>query len=136
MSCLLLYLPCRGRFLIDRASNQSPVYQDIELTGIVNYESVADDRRHNSIDKFRIHFWKSTCIACTFDHFTHVFSFTDSVLGHLKLVLRTSIATASFNSLTFFSNYNVHIILYKIKKQKKDFNNLQSIEIYIYYMVS
>lgn len=40
-------------------SIQSPVYRDIELTVIVNYESVANHRRHNSYDKLRYIFGKS-----------------------------------------------------------------------------
>ena len=40
-------------------SIQSPVYRDIELTVIVNYESVADHRRHNSYDKLGYIFGKS-----------------------------------------------------------------------------
>lgn len=47
-------------------SIQSPVYRDIELTVIVNYESVADHRRHNSYDKLRYIFGKSYCNHCVF----------------------------------------------------------------------
>lgn len=55
-------------------SIQSPVYRDIELTVIVNYESVADHRRHNSYDKLRYIFGKS-CLRVLISIFANTLLF-------------------------------------------------------------
>lgn len=127
-------------------SIQSPVYRDIELTVIVNYESVADHRRHNSYDKLRYIFGKS-CLRVLISIFANTPLFnllkTSETCGwqnQLNKITNNKPATISINqnlkNIFPRTNSGFHLRAYFFDSRKIKFKFLRDCTMYVHELLN